>query len=34
MRFSLLLLCSNLLLLAQTTPDKPEKGLLEGKVLN
>ena len=34
MRFSLLLLCSNLLLLAQTTPDKPEKGVLAGKVLN
>src|ERR1017187_3792473 len=34
MRFSLLIFCSNLLLLAQTTPDKPEKGLLEGKVLN
>src|ERR1039458_9516761 len=34
MRFSVLLLCSNLLLLAQTAPDKPEKGLLEGKVLN
>src|ERR1035437_6534406 len=34
MRFSLLLLCSTRLLLAQTTPDKPEKGVLAGKVLN
>ena len=34
MRFSLLLLCSNLLLFAQDTPSTPEKGVLAGKVLN
>jgi len=34
MRFSLLLFCSSVLLFGQTSPDTPEKGLIEGKVLN
>ena len=34
MRFGLLLFCSSVLLIGQTSPDTPEKGLLAGKVLN
>lgn len=34
MRFSLLVLCFNLILAGQTTPSKTDDGVLEGKVLN
>jgi protocatechuate 3,4-dioxygenase beta subunit len=34
MRFSVLLLCSSLLLFGQTSAETPEKGVLAGKVLN